>query len=93
MEMWFMNKKQLTVMWTGVSFWGIILYLLFCHWEIVVDVFLAVYTLVFSLYYVVGTVFFIIVLPSYCLIKLVKERNTLRKKVQELEALCQNGTG
>lgn len=69
----------------GILFLGTILYLLFLYWDTIFSVIVAIYAIVYGLVYVIGIVMLIIVTPSYFFIELVKERNALRKKVQELE--------
>ena len=68
----------------GILFWVVVLYFLYPYWGTIFDAIAVAYGIIYALAFIVG-VFFIIVLSFCSLINLIKERNALRKKVQELE--------
>jgi hypothetical protein len=68
----------------GILFWIIVLYLLYPYWETVLFVIAAAGGLLYVLAHFLW-IFVLFALPFMFLIGVVKERNALRKKVEELE--------
>jgi len=69
----------------AIFFWVIVLYFLYPYWEWIIITSFAAGWLAYVLLICIGMLFLIIVLPLSLIIDVVKERNALRKKVEELE--------
>ncbi len=65
--------------------WIAALYFLYPYWDTVFAVIVATFGLVYVLAHFAWLFILVVVLPIWFLIALVKERNALRKKVEELE--------